>query len=456
MQYTNINFDDYNNDVKNESEKDNEKKVETKVSLVPNNILPSPKPKKKPTVKHFKIRELDTDLISPKSESDYNSSKIVVIGKSGTGKCLGYNTEIFLFNGSKINVQDVRIGDLLMGDNLTPRTVLGLGRGKSEMFRVLTISGDEFISNGDHILCLKTSFLNHSNDFFLNEMEEYRKSDGIYEMSVRSFLSLPDYIRAVMRIYKINDTKLLEFGVESIGEDNYYGFELNGNGRFVLGNFIVTHNTTIIKSLIYEKSHIIPIGMVFSGTEDSNHFWKSIFPDTFVFNGLDMDKLESFVRRQRIAKQYLKNPWSILLLDDVMDDPKILNRPFFHGMYKNGRHYGMVFILSSQYAMDIRPAIRTNIDCTFILREPNFRNRKCIWENYASVIPDFRDFCNILDQITTDYTSLVVLNNIQSNNWQDCVFWYKAKPVPRDWKFGCKEFWEFHKDRYNNEYRDIY
>lgn len=217
-----------------------------------------------------------------------------------------------------------------------------------------------------------------------------------------------------------------------------------------------TGKTTIIKSLIHEKSHIIPIGMVFSGTEDSNHFWSGVFPETFIFNGLDMDRLESFVRRQRISKQYLENPWAVILLDDVMDDPKILNRPFFHGMYKNGRHWNMLFILSSQYSMDIRPAIRTNIDCTFILREPNFRNRKCMWENYASIIPDFRDFCQIMDQITTDYTALVIVNSVQSNNWQDCVFWYKARPVPKDWKFGCKEYWDFHNERYNKEYVEKY
>lgn len=33
--------------------------------------------------------------------------------------------------------------------------------------------------------------------------------------------------------------------IEPLGEGNYYGFELNGNGRFLLGDFTVTHNTTM-------------------------------------------------------------------------------------------------------------------------------------------------------------------------------------------------------------------
>ena len=33
--------------------------------------------------------------------------------------------------------------------------------------------------------------------------------------------------------------------VEYQGKDNYYGFTIDGNGRFLLGNFIVTHNTVL-------------------------------------------------------------------------------------------------------------------------------------------------------------------------------------------------------------------
>ena len=36
------------------------------------------------------------------------------------------------------------------------------------------------------------------------------------------------------------------FKKEFIGEGNYYGFTLDGNGRFLLGDFTVTHNTTTI------------------------------------------------------------------------------------------------------------------------------------------------------------------------------------------------------------------
>ena len=48
---------------------------------------------------------------------------------------------------------------------------------------------------------------------------------------------------------QIKDVLVSSIKVEELVEDNYYGFMIDGNERFVLGNFIVTHNTKILKSL---------------------------------------------------------------------------------------------------------------------------------------------------------------------------------------------------------------
>jgi hypothetical protein len=39
------------------------------------------------------------------------------------------------------------------------------------------------------------------------------------------------------------DPNRYSFTIEDLPEDDFYGFEVDGNGRFVLGNFIVTHNS---------------------------------------------------------------------------------------------------------------------------------------------------------------------------------------------------------------------
>lgn len=248
-----------------------------------------------------------------------------------------------------------------------------------------------------------------------------------------------------------------EFLLEKKSYDNYYGFTLNGDNKFLLASFDVVHNTgktTLISSLLYSKKHIYPAAMAMSGTEDSNHFYRQIFPSTFVFNNYDEEQVTKFVKRQKLAKQHLENPWAVLILDDCTDDPSIFKKPLQQGLYKRGRHWKMLYILSLQYGMDVRPVIRTNVDGIFILREPNLRNRKVMYENYGGIIPDFKLFCDILDQITDDYTALYIHNATRSNNWKECVFWYKAKPIPSDFRFGSDDYWNFHFARYNPEYID--
>jgi hypothetical protein len=170
---------------------------------------------------------------------------------------------------------------------------------------------------------------------------------------------------------------------------------------------------------------------------------------------LDIEKIESCIRRQKFAKKHLPNPWALLLLDDCTDNPAIFNSQLFQNIFKNGRHWKLWFILSLQYAGDIRPVIRTNVDVVFILREPNMRNREILYRNYASCIPTFNLFCDIMDTVTEDYTALVINNAATSNDWTENIFYYKATIPPADFKFGSREFWEYHYQRFDPSKAEI-
>jgi GTPase SAR1 family protein len=213
-----------------------------------------------------------------------------------------------------------------------------------------------------------------------------------------------------------------------------------------------TGKSTLIKSLLYSKKHIFPAGIVMSGTEDTNHNYKKFMPESFIYNDYDEKVIESFIKRQKLATEYLPNPWAVMIIDDCTDDPKIFNKPIQHALYKKGRNWKMWYLLSLQYAMDIKPAIRTSIDGAFILREPLLKNRKILYENYASIVPDFSTFCDLMDQLTDDHHAIYIHNMTTTNDWHDCVYYWKAPMVPDTWKFGSEDYHAFHNERFNPEF----
>jgi hypothetical protein len=84
-------------------------------------------------------------------EKDYLHT--VIMGPPGSGKCLGKNTLIMLFNGDYIKVQYVKVGDILMGDDSTPRHVLSICNGIDKLYKVIQ-PNNSYIVNKDHIISL--------------------------------------------------------------------------------------------------------------------------------------------------------------------------------------------------------------------------------------------------------------------------------------------------------------
>lgn len=112
----------------------------------------------------------------------------------GTGKCHKKDTPILLYDGSIKKVQDIEIGDLLMGDDSSPRKVLSLARGKDKMYDIIPIKGDKYTVNEEHILCLRVSgypkLFKSKRGFEINWIEnnKYRaKSFSINENKDASF-----------------------------------------------------------------------------------------------------------------------------------------------------------------------------------------------------------------------------------------------------------------------------
>ena len=76
-------------------------------------------------------------------------------GPSGAGKCMAKNTNILLYDGTIKKIQDIKIGDKIMGDDSSFRTVLSTCKGNDIMYEIVPKKGKSYIVNSKHILTLQ-------------------------------------------------------------------------------------------------------------------------------------------------------------------------------------------------------------------------------------------------------------------------------------------------------------
>ncbi len=101
------------------------------------------------------LRDYQEEFISESLSVIRNSTGILMEAPCGHGKCHGKGTKIRMYDGAIKNVEDIIVGDLLMGDDSTPRRVLSLARGREEMFIVHQKKGEDYTVNRSHVLSLQ-------------------------------------------------------------------------------------------------------------------------------------------------------------------------------------------------------------------------------------------------------------------------------------------------------------
>lgn len=163
--------------------------------------------------------------------------------------CHNIFTEILMYDGTIKYVQDIKVNDILMGDDSTPRKVLQLCRGNELMYEMHLYNGKKHIINKGHILSLKYFNNNKIKDDksqFISKcfnkntlLEEYKyfpynannkmdiykdvmlfNNNCIVDISVEEYLKLPDNIKVKLYCY----TLPIEFKEQELLIDPYiYG-----------------------------------------------------------------------------------------------------------------------------------------------------------------------------------------------------------------------------------------
>jgi len=227
-----------------------------------------------------------------------------------------------------------------------------------------------------------------------------------------------------------------------------------------------TGKSFLVKDLLYYKRDI-PIGTVISASESSNRFYGDMMPSIFIHDEYNPEIISNVVKRQKLVTKKMKqqiamygksniDPYAFLIMDDMMyDAPRWLKDSNIRDIFMNGRHFNLMFLITMQFSLGIVPAMRTQIDYCFILRETIVSNRKRLYEHYAGMFPSFEIFSQVMDQCTENFECLVIDNTSKSNSITEQCFWYKAdNHTP--FKLGAPEFWQYHSQNYgeNDEEED--
>ena len=173
----------------------------------------------------------------------------------------GY-TSVIMYNGNLKQCRNIAVGDVLMGDDCTPRRVLRLYTGLDRMYRVRgKVTGDTFTCNGGHILVMRTAS-GVVVDVPLNKITANMQVVRGGQPKIFMGYTAEERARAYKQKYLARSVGLWRgpLGVVAIpaegvtvtakGIDKYFGFELDGNGRYQLKNSIVTHNTGTGKTFL--------------------------------------------------------------------------------------------------------------------------------------------------------------------------------------------------------------
>ena len=163
--------------------------------------------------------------------------------------CFAADTPIRYMDGTIGMSQNVKIGDILMGDDGTPRTVLDICTGNDEMYEVYQNHAQSYTVNSKHTLVL----LSPTND--------------IIEMPLEEYISLALPIQSgYMGIQNTKTTTVIQ--VHSTGSSTYYGWSLDGNKRFLLEDGTILRNcdqmfcTSCHSPFSWNTGHAIKTGII--------------------------------------------------------------------------------------------------------------------------------------------------------------------------------------------------
>lgn len=190
--------------------------------------------------------------------------------------CHRKGQKILMFDGSLKSVEDIAVGEKLMGPDSKPRTVIELCRGKDKMFSISPTKGEPFVVNSKHILSLQRTPTKKGDP----------RTAGVVDVSVEEWLNWNNHQKHIHKLFRV----AVEFPVkQQHAVDPYFVGVLIGDGCLSRGMSSVSKpDKEIVDELHLQAKKF--------GLEVTNP------------NPGDTSSTYSLINKNRVPGQYNSNP----------------------------------------------------------------------------------------------------------------------------------------------------
>lgn len=136
----------------------------------------------------MRLREYQEECVKAVEDAFNEFKRVLVVMATG---CHEPEQGIMMFDGTVKMAKDIVVGDVLMGDDSSPRTVLKLVRGYGDMYKIYPTKGKPFVVNNEHILSLSS----------VRRENRGKKEGEITNISVMDYLSSTKYFKHMNKLY---------------------------------------------------------------------------------------------------------------------------------------------------------------------------------------------------------------------------------------------------------------
>ena len=188
----------------------------------------------------FKPREEQNELIKESLHTINKKGSVIISAYTGFGKCLGLDTDILMYDGTVKKVQNIKVGDKIMGDDSTERNILSVCRGQEQMYKISYNENEYFKANESHILSLYLTIpyqiIKYKNIFKVKFYREFKynftyfktieeakcfcltlKINEIIDISIKNYINLETELKTNLKSFK----RIINFPYKEITHEPY-------------------------------------------------------------------------------------------------------------------------------------------------------------------------------------------------------------------------------------------